>query len=859
MIRVAAGLGARAPGPVARTWLVTLALSALAAGLLVGPVRALPGPERPAGAALLLLLGAGFALAEVAQVHLYVRGETHTISFAEIPLVVGLFLAAPWQLALAQGGAAVVMRLFWLRQAPVKQLFNIAVPLLELSVVSLLVAWAARSPDPTDPRSWLAVLGAMLAASVFSAACVGLVIAASDPEAPLSLLAQTSASALGVTVVNTATGLAAAALVRVSPIASALLLVPAGMLLLAYRAYAVQLQERRRVDFLLAFTRRLHESATAEAGLAAALTLAKETLRAVRLEIVTTGPPVAPVISLNPVEQGAALRQLARQARGSALLLTLRGRRKEDKEAAELLGALRVDQAMVAPLRGAGEGRAALAALGRAGSVSRFVPADLALLDALAEQLALVLERDFLAGTVHSLRSLQDQLVHTATHDALTGLPNRRHLLEQLDGMLSERVSTGAAPAVLFVDLDGFKSINDRLGHAAGDDLLAEMARRLSGLLGPQDVAARLGGDEFVTVLADTPDERAAVRFAERACRELTAPLVVAGRRITVGASVGVARATADVATAEELLERADEVMYEAKSRAGGVRVYDDVAHANRTRRRFLQDDLTSALAGDGLSLAYQPIVSLATGQLTGVEALARWQHPEHGPVAPDVFIALAEATGQIGALGQLVLRAACRQLATWQHEHPGRALTMAVNVSTRELQSDTYAPALAAVLAETGADPTGLVLEVTESATLGDEAHVVAQIQQLRGLGVRIAVDDFGSGYASLHQLRLLPVDLLKIDRALLAGAAASADERTILKAITELGAGLRLTVVAEGVETAEQQQLCRQLGVPLGQGWLFGRPGPVSAIDDLLARQPVTRSPSRSPDVIPLRRRPA
>jgi diguanylate cyclase (GGDEF)-like protein len=623
------------------------------------------------------------------------------------------------------------------------------------------------------------------------------------------------------------------------------------MLLLAYRAYASQLQERRRVDFLLAFHRRLHESGSPTLGLEAALSLARETLRAQRLEIVPTGTPGA------ESRHDMALRELAALGRDGARLLFGRGRRKEDAEIADLLAPLGVNQAMIVPLRGPAGERGVLAALGHVASVARFGPADLAVLDALAEQLSLALERDSLADSLDALRTLQHQLVHSATHDALTGLPNRRHLLERLDAILAERDRTRAAPAVLFIDLDGFKGVNDRLGHAAGDELLIVVAQRLLSLLGPDDLAARLGGDEFVAVLADTRDEHRATQFAEQAWRELTAPVTIAGRAVPIGASIGLARATSDVLNAEELLERADEVMYDVKGRAGGVQLYDAVAHGKRTQRRSLQDDLAQALQGDGLDIAFQPVVALASAELAGVEALARWRHPRHGDVDPEVFIALAESTGQITALGQHMMRSACRQLATWQHAYPQRALSMSVNVSARELQHDSYAAMLAEILDATGADPRRLVIEVTESFTLGDERAVICQLEQLRALGLRVAVDDFGSGYASLHQLRVLPVDQLKIDRGLLGGAVASANERAMLRAVVELGAALRLELIAEGVETPDQRQLCQQLGIVLGQGWLFGRPMSAAAVEEVLRAHPAD-APALAPEPAgtPLRR---
>ena len=823
--------------PVVRTWVVALALAGPTTLLLTGPVRDLTGPAQQAPLAAVVALAAVFVVAELAQVHLDVRGETHTVTFAEVPLVVGLFVLSPGQLAVALGAASVLVRLLWLRQAAVKQVFNLTVSLLDLCVVVLITSAAGSRLTAADPRDWAWVLAATLTSSVISSACVSLVIWASDPEAPLALLAQTSATALGVTAVNTATGLAGAALVQVRPVAALLLVVPAVMLLLAYRAYASQLQERRRVDFLLAFNRALHEGPSPAAGVGSALLLAEQTLHTHRMVIVAA-------------DADAALAPLVQAGGGQPRLLIARGRRREDAVLAGQLAAAGVEQAMVAPLQGRTGERGALLALGRQGSVSRFSGGDLALLGALAEQLALVLERNSLADSLDTLRSLQDQLVHTASHDPLTGLANRFHLLDQLGGLLEREADVARFPAVLFIDLDGFKGVNDRLGHAAGDEVLKAVAERLQEALGPDDLAARLGGDEFVAVLAHADSDSAAVQTAQQVCRQLTAPLLVAGRSAQVGASVGVARAGSGQLTAEELLERADEVMYEAKSRAGGVQLYDSTAHTRRTQRRTLHQDLAQALRHDALDIAYQPIVALPGGELTGVEALARWHHPQLGAVTADVFVPLAEATGLINELGQAMLRASCQQLARWQSAYPRSPITVSVNVSARELQQDTYADTVEAILVSTGADPTRLIIEVTESLTLGDEHGPVRQLEQLRARGVRVAIDDFGSGYASLHQLRVLPIDILKLDRSLLAGAVTSADERAMLQAVIQLGAALRVDVIVEGIETPEQQQLCRHFGVPLGQGWLFGRPGPAADIDAQLAA-------AGNQHVLPFRRR--
>jgi diguanylate cyclase (GGDEF)-like protein len=441
-------------------------------------------------------------------------------------------------------------------------------------------------------------------------------------------------------------------------------------------------------------------------------------------------------------------------------------------------------------------------------------------------------------------------LEHQATHDALTALPNRALFQGRLGQALAGAARGGDAAAVLFLDLDRFKVVNDSLGHAAGDDLLVAVAGRLAGCVRGGDTVARLGGDEFAVLLAGLGVGREATRTAGRIIRALDAPFRLGGRDVVTATSIGIAVGGTGHAAAD-LLRDADVALYRAKARGRGrYAVFDTAMNARALERLELEADLRRALRRGEFEVYYQPKVDLGTGCLAGLEALVRWRHPVRGVVGPGVFIPLAEETGLIQPLGQWVLEEACRQARRWGEAMGavggGAAVVVSVNLSARQFAQPTLVEDVARALAAGGADPHQVQLEITEGVAMGNAEATVEILRRLKELGVGLAIDDFGTGYSSLAYLKRFPVDALKIDRAFVTGLRRETADSSIVGAVVGLGRALRLAVVAEGVETAEEAtQLC-ELGCALGQGYHFARPLPRAQVDALL----LSEGPLRAPD---------
>jgi diguanylate cyclase (GGDEF)-like protein/PAS domain S-box-containing protein len=443
-------------------------------------------------------------------------------------------------------------------------------------------------------------------------------------------------------------------------------------------------------------------------------------------------------------------------------------------------------------------------------------------------------------GVMHDVteqRRLEERLAHQATHDPLTGLPNRALFHARLGDALARARQDGPPCAVLFLDLDHFKDVNDTLGHDAGDRLLREVAARLRAVVREGDTVARLGGDEFAALLPAVADAAGAVEVAERLRESLARPFLLEGRPFPLGASVGIAVGGPGYTRAEELLRDADVALYRAKAAGrGGHAVFHPRMQLQRLARMALEHDLAQALARGEFVLHYQPLVDLATGRVAEVEALVRWRCPGEGLIPPDRFLPALEGAGSLGALDRWVLRAACRQASAWHARDPAGAPRVAVNLAPATFQEPGLVAAVVAALDATGARPGWLRLEITEGAALADVAGAAATLRALGALGVGLALDDFGTGYSSLAHLQRLPVDTLKLDRAFF-GAGDGGRERAIVRAVTELARGLGLAVVAEGLETAAQVAWALDAGCDRGQGYYFARPLPPDDLGVLLA----------------------
>jgi diguanylate cyclase (GGDEF)-like protein len=439
---------------------------------------------------------------------------------------------------------------------------------------------------------------------------------------------------------------------------------------------------------------------------------------------------------------------------------------------------------------------------------------------------------------IDHLRGVVDRLRHAATHDPLTGLPTREVLLGRLQRELGRTEAGAERIAILFVDLDNFKRVNDSLGHGSGDEVLREMARRIVGCLGAPDTASRFGGDELV-ILHPRATAGSQETLAARILATTAEPIVIARREVVVTASIGVALCAPGEKTAEQLLREADTALYAAKDRGRArLQQFNDELYAHAERRMQIESDLRLALRGAQLFVAYQPQVSLRSGRVVGLEALARWRHPTRGIVPPDDFIPVAEECGLIVDLGRQVLRESCRQLAEWARLAPGRRLAMSVNVSPREVEAPGFIDELARILADTAVDPASLCLEITEKAVTGATADTVRVLEQVRKMRVYVAIDDFGTQHSSLTRLRDLPAEVLKIDRDFIDGLGAEPGDTAIVSSILSLAFAMGKHPIAEGVERREQAAALLRMGCAVAQGFLFSPPLAPEQVAPLLER---------------------
>jgi diguanylate cyclase (GGDEF)-like protein/PAS domain S-box-containing protein len=456
-----------------------------------------------------------------------------------------------------------------------------------------------------------------------------------------------------------------------------------------------------------------------------------------------------------------------------------------------------------------------------------------------------IVEGDKILGAVVTFKditerkALEKKLQYQAFHDPLTDLPNRALFMDRLGHALARAGQQASEVAVLFTDLDNFKVINDSLGHKAGDQLLVAVAQRLKACLRPVDTVARLGGDEFTLLLEGVTGVSDAARVAERIAQELRAPFALEAHEVFATTSTGIAVSSSAQGQPTDLLRHADLAMYRAKSKGKACyEVFEPNMSTDALERLELETDLRRALGREEFRVYYQPEILLESGDIVGMEALVRWEHPEHGLLLPQEFLPIAEESNLIMPIGQWVLREACKQLRTWQEQYPNLApLVMSVNLSTREF----FQPSLIAeILRETGVDPRTLQLEITEGAVAYDNAQNANNtLWNLKTLGVQLAIDDFGMGYSSLSYLKRFPVDLLKIDRSFVRELGKDLKDTKIVAAIIHLARALDLKVIAEGVETAEQVEQLRKMKCDMVQGSYFSKPLPSGAVSDLLQQQ--------------------
>jgi diguanylate cyclase (GGDEF)-like protein len=822
-------LGAIASRPSFRVWLLTGTLLVAAMLLFATFLRTQPGPT-----GLVIpwpVLALAFAVVELKVVDVHFKRETHSFSLSELPAVVGFFFVAPGDYLLAVLAGTSAALLLGSQQRLIKTAFNLANYLFVATVSLTIVNAFADVNAPAGVPTWIAAFAATSTAAVVSAVSIALVITLSGGAPQFEKLPEMIRFGVMVSLANTSLALLGVAILRFSPVHLWLLVLPLVIVFVAYQAYLSEREKHERLELLYESSRILQHSPELDSALIALLDHAREMFRA----------EVAEIVLYPRDETGNALRVSSRQDRPPETMVPV-GDLAEDamyRQVRTASGAFffqppgehRVHQGMASPLRGETDLIGSFYVANRLTEGTSFRADDLPLLETLANQVAVALENGHLEQSLSELSTLKEQLRYQAYHDPLTGLPNRSLFLERV----TERAASsrpGHRPAVLFLDLDDFKVVNDTLGHRAGDVLLVEVADRIRGVLRSEDVAARLGGDEFAILLDDGPDLKVALSVATRLVEAMRVAFIIDDNELQIGASVGVASGRLGTETAEELLRNADVAMYTAKAAGKNQNaVFEPTMHGAIVARHELSAELSRSLGRGELLLLYQPIVDLQTGLATGAEALVRWRHPSRGLVGPDEFIPIAEETGIIVALGTWVVREACREAAAWIAAGASPNLSITVNLAAQQLQEVGFVDGLAAVLAETGLAPERLVLEMTETVMFRDAATTISRLERLRALGVRIAIDDFGTGYSSLGYLRRFPVDIIKIAREFI-GHTEDAEDWTFAAAIVAIGRALNKVIVAEGIENDAQRAHLRDLGCDLGQGFLFARPlGPAEA----------------------------
>ncbi|HEU4910461.1 MAG TPA: EAL domain-containing protein [Actinomycetes bacterium] len=761
------------------------------------------------------VLAAAVAVSERFAVHLPFGRDTHSLTFSQAPLVVGLFLLSLDELLLATVAGVVVSQVVGRRNPPIKVAYNVASNVAQVSLATVVFTaaldWLGAAASSLSPATWAAALAATLTADLLGNLALFVIISLRQARWDASELARTLVAAAVGTVVVTDLALVTVLVMLRDGDALWLLAVVGVLSFLLYQGYHVQRLRYGRLQLLYRFTSSVDQALQDRSVPTTVTAEARELLRARTAEVVPLGTDGAP--------DGA---WWAAAAEGSLVRLT-RGGDTEAHRALRLDGHL---DGMAAPVREDGDIVGVLLVADRLDDVSTFDPEDARLFEALAGHASVALAN---SGLVDRVRAAASETEHLALHDPLTGLANRLNFQQRLERRLA---STGSA-AVLLMDIDRFKEVNDTLGHDTGDRLIQLVAERLRSLEGDETTVARLGGDEFAILLGG--DDVHIEGMVARINRDFSRPFELGDVTLDVSASIGIAATPDDGSSAALLLRRAEVAMYDAKGGLAGVARYSPDRDPYSSRRLSLIGDLARALEEGTLALHYQPQAEPESGRITGVEALLRWHHPLWGHVPPDEFIPLAEHTGMIKPLTQFVLETAVRQCVAWRDA--GTPVLMAVNISMRNLLEPELADTVARLLLQAGLPAALLKLEVTESAIVAEPERAVQALQRLVDLGLSVSVDDFGTGYSSLTRLRNLPVQEVKVDRTFVRHLADDGDDLAIVRAVISLGHDLGLRVVAEGVEDERSWRILQDLGCDLVQGYFLAKPMPAEAMSTWLA----------------------
>ncbi|MDH3259939.1 MAG: EAL domain-containing protein [Acidimicrobiia bacterium] len=830
----------RAPvGGNAHVWWLT-GIIALAAAVLTYTARDLP-VIYPNLQVRWFHLAIGFFVSELTVVHLRFRRDAHSFSMSEIPLVIGFFLAAPVELIIGQLVANVFVLTFSRRQPLLKLTFNLAQFALQTALALAAFRAVVAVADPLGPAGWVGALAATIAALTIADILINMAIRMTGGTLNnRDILEVFGLSALAATL-NTVLAIIGITLLIRAPSVAVVAFVPPVVMFLGYRAYVTQRHERTRLKALYDATRDLHQSPQIESALVAAARHACDMFEADFAEILVfpSGPAgnafrtaVGPgdrlemMVPLDLSKEHPIWKEVV-PSRSGMLLADGANLSREH-------GPVITDY-IAAPLTGNDDVLGVFLVANKLGNVSALTEDDLAILMTLAGQVSVSLQNGRLEDSLAALTELKEELRYQALHDSLTMLANRALFREMVQRALDSHKDHIPFIAVMFLDLDDFKVVNDSLGHAAGDQMLIAVAGRLQGACRPGDIVARLGGDEFAVLVEGITEASEALALADRITEKLSAVFSVEGKKVSTRASIGIAFADQGE-DPDQLLRNADAAMYAAKRNGkGGWQVFESSMHTEVRKRLELRHDLKEAIAQEDLAVSYQPIVDMRTGQIVAVESLVRWNHPQRGDIPPSQFIPFAEETGLIGPIGRWVLREACHQARAWERINPNSRypVRVAVNLSPAQLTDDGLVDEVRSTLLEEGIPADRLIFEITETVMMQTS---IRKLKELKELGVQLAIDDFGTGYSSLSYLDRLPVDIVKVDKSFTARLGYANEVPQLVKTVVQLGDALGLETIVEGIESFEQYEQIKQLGCLHGQGFLFAEPLSAKAIGALL-----------------------
>ena len=771
-----------------------------------------------------------FAVAQSTTINLQVKREARSISLSDAPFVLALFVASPLGFLLARVGGGFAAQVVARRQhrEPVKLAFNTVTGIAE-AAVGLAVFVALRGATMTSPRTWAAAVLAAATANVVSGVSVAVLIARLEVSWPgVRGLAGVALEAAARSVPPACVGLVAVLALRVNVWAVVPLVLVCATLLAGYRAYARLAERHLSLERLYQFSQVVGGHDETSEIFTGMLEQVCELLFADGADLTffdVDGHPETEV-SLRrdePLERRTPLHLtgecgwlLDTLGKGKPVLLA---RDTKDVAARHWLDTAGFKEAIVVPLRRDGLVVGALTVNDRLGEARGFDRADMRLLETVANHASIALRNG----------ELMDRLRHDSLHDALTGIGNRTYLQAEVNRMFAELEAGGPPFSVAMLDLDSFKDVNDTLGHHHGDALLQEVARRLTAALDGRGTVTRFGGDEFAVLMPNCWNDDAVARHCRTMLDFLAPPVELDGTAIDVGASIGVARAPAHGENCDELIKRADVAMYVAKQAGRDFCIFDHSQDTSSPSRLAMVAALRQAIADDQLDIHIQPQLRLDLNEVVSVEALVRWTDPDRGPVPPDEFIPLAERSGLIRPLTDVVLEKAVAACAAWQSHSPDVAVS--VNLSAQSLHDARLDEQIERLLRRHGLPAHLLTLEITESQVMADPASTLGLMHRLRALGVRLSIDDFGTGYSSLSYLRRLPVQEVKVDRSFVMRMDEEDDDAAIVRSIVELARTLDLTVVAEGVENRRVWRLLEEMGCAMVQGYHLARPMPVAS----------------------------